>query len=70
MSQQETLIKLLKANWMSNFQIQQELKSSSADRVARKIRQNPPMGYKMIQRNKETSSEYARCLEYRLVEDK
>lgn len=62
-TQTEKLILLLKNNWMSNFQMQQELKSSSADREARRIRKNPPEGYIMVQRVKACP---VHCLEYKL----
>ena len=42
--------------------------SSSADRAARNIRQNPPAGYVFLQRPKEIVVEGQRpCLEYTLV---
>ena len=73
-TQKEKLIELLKKNWMSSFQMQQILKSSSADRVMRIIRQNPPEGYVIDCRNKEFPigtdgvKLYNKCLEYKLVE--
>ena len=36
---------LLKSGWYSNYQLQMEAHSGSADRAARNIRQNPPEGY-------------------------
>lgn len=63
-TQAEKLVRLLKENWMSNYQMQQELKSSSADREARRIRKEPPSGYYMAQRKKDC---LVNCLEYRLV---
>lgn len=65
MTQRERIIELLNKNWLSNFQIQQALKSSSADREVRRIRENPPDGYVVIKRIKEESP--VRCFEYRLV---
>lgn len=73
-TQKTTLIELLKKNWMSSFQMQQILKSSSADRVMRRIRKNPPEGYAIDCRNKEFPigtdgvKLYNKCLEYKLVE--
>ena len=44
------------------------LRSSSADREARRIRKNPPEGYVFKQRPKKIIVEGQRkCLEYRLV---
>lgn len=61
------LIELLKEGWMSNYEMEQAIKSSSGGSMARKIRQNPPEGYKMIQRPKEVPEGYNKCLEFRLV---
>lgn len=55
---------LLKTGWFSNFQMQQRIMSSSADREARHIRQHPPEGYIFKQRLKENSER--RCFEYTL----
>ena len=58
---------LLKTGWFSNFQIQQRIKSSSADREARRLRNNPPEGYVLKQRNKQKiNPEQKSCLEYKL----
>ena len=65
--QEETLIEELKERWLSNFQAQQLLKSSSADRTIRRIRENPPEGWAIIQRRKDLTDKYNRCLEYKLV---
>lgn len=65
-TQEQRLIELLKKNWMSSYQMQQALCSSSADRVMRRIRKNPPKGYAIVQRNKNVPEGYARCLEYKL----
>lgn len=62
----EKLIDYLKEQWLSNYQMQQLCKSSSADREARKIRQNPPENYHMEQRRKDCDTY---CLEYKLVAD-
>jgi hypothetical protein len=43
-----------------------ELKSSSADRIMRFIRETPPEGYVVEQRKKEMPKEYRSCLEYTL----
>lgn len=61
---------LLKNGWYSNYQLQMILKSSSADREARRLRKNPPAGYVFKQRPKKIVMEgQRRCLEYRLVEE-
>ena len=58
---------LLKTGWFSNFQIQQIIKSSSADREARRLRNNPPDGFIFKQRNKQKiKPEQRNCLEYTL----
>ena len=66
----ETIIKgverLLKQNWYSNFQLCMELKSASADRDLRSLREKLPEGYEMKQRPKKVEG-YNDCLEYRLV---
>lgn len=64
MTQQNKLIELLKQEYLSNFQMQQLLKSSSADREARRLRKNPPEGYVMVQQKKDCE---VKCLEYKLV---
>jgi len=64
MIQRQQLIELLKKEYLSNFQMQQLLKSSSADREARRLRKNPPQGYVMVQRKKDCP---VKCLEYKLV---
>lgn len=56
---------LLKTGWYSNFQIQIGIHSSSADREARRIRNNPPEGYVFRQRIKQNSAR--RCYEYTLI---
>lgn len=59
---------LLKSGWYSNYQLQMEAHSSSADRAARNIRKNPPAGYVFKQRPKEIVVEGQRpCLEYTLA---
>ena len=63
MKQKEKLTEELKQRWMSAFEMQQFLKSSSADRQMRYIRQNPPTGYEVIQRKKEVEG-YTTCNEY------
>jgi len=63
-TQEQKLIELLKYNYLSNYQMQSELRSSSADRIARNIRTNPPEGYVMTQRKKDCE---VNCLEYKLV---
>lgn len=56
---------LLEKHWLSNYEMQQIIRSSSADREARKIRENPPVGFKMEQRPKKIEG-YNDCLEYHL----
>ena len=41
---------ILKTGWFSNFQLNMILRTSSADREARRVRENPPAGYKFITR--------------------
>ena len=60
------LIENLKEHWLSNYQMQQLCMSSSADRVARFIRVNPPENYHWEQRRKDCDTY---CLEFRLVRD-
>lgn len=55
---------LLKSGWFSNFQMQQIIMSSSADREARNVRKYPPEGYVFKQRTKQNSER--RCYEYTL----
>lgn len=66
MKLRDEVIELLKGGWYSNFQINMMLKSSSADRTMRFIRENPPQGYYIDQRKKEMPKEYRSCLEYTL----
>lgn len=63
----EVLTEKLKNNWLSNWQAQQIVQSSSGDRLMRFIRQNPPFGYIMEQRDKKVPEGYNKCLEYKLV---
>ena len=62
----DEVIELLKNGWYSNFQINMELKSSSADRIMRFVRETPPEGYYVDQRKKDMPKEYRHCLEYTL----
>lgn len=66
-TQKATLINALKQNWLSSYQMQQLLKSSSGDRTMRTIRQNPPEGYTIQSRPKDVPEGYNKCLEYKLV---
>ena len=66
MTLREAIEEFLKSGWRSNYEMQQYVKSSCADSVARKIRQMPPEGYTMIQRQRKIHG-YRTCLEYRLV---
>lgn len=63
MTMEQQIIEALKEKWMSNFQLQQEFKSSSADRIARFVRETPPENYHIEQRRKDCDRY---CLEYKL----
>ena len=63
MNQTTRLTEELKQRWMSAFEMQLYLKSSSADRLMRFIRKNPPTGFEVIQRKKEVEG-YTTCNEY------
>ncbi len=65
LTQEEKVISLLKRGWFSNYQMQQQLKSSSADRTFRRVREKGLDGYEFKQRLKKNSS--SRCFEYRIV---
>ena len=52
MNQKERLTEELKQRWMSAYEMQQFLKSSSADRIMRTIRENPPAGWLIVDRPK------------------
>ena len=67
-TQEEKVIKLLKRGWFSNYQMQQRLKSSSADRVFRRVREKGLDGYEFKQRPKKNAP--VSCLEYRIVKVK
>lgn len=64
----QRVIDLLKGGWYSNFQINMILKSSSADRIMRVVRENPPEGFFIEQRKKKQPKEFNPCLEYTLSE--
>lgn len=66
MTQREVMEKALKERWLTAYQMQQILKSSSADRIMRFIRENPPAGYKVESRQKKVKG-YNTCNEYRLT---
>ena len=66
-TQRDILIPILKKKWMSNYEIQRYVKSSSGDRTVRHIRKNPPLGYAVIKRLKDVPEGYNRCYEFRLV---
>ena len=58
---------LLKTGWYSNFQMNMKIKSSSADREARRIRARGVEGYEFKQRPKKKLMQGQRpCLEYTL----
>lgn len=67
-TQEEKVVSLLKRGWFSNFQMQQKLKSSSADRAFRRAREKGLEGYEFKQRVKKNAPVY--YLEYRIVEVK
>ena len=64
-TQEQKVVKLLKRGWFSNFGMQQALKSSSADRAFRRVREKGLDGYEFKQRQKKNAPVY--CLEYRIV---
>ena len=61
------LIEALKEQWLSNYQMQLLVQSSSGDRTMRSIRQNPPEGFFVEKRPKDVPEGYNRCSEYKLV---
>lgn len=63
----DKVTELLKNDWYSAFQINVICKSSSADRVMRFIRENPPENFRIAQRKKEVPDGYYKCFEYKLV---
>ncbi len=65
MTQEEQVVKLLKGGWYSNYQMQQKLKSSSADRAFRRAREKGLDGWEFKQRIKKNAP--VRCYEYRIV---
>lgn len=67
MTMRAKIIEALKSDWHSNLQIIELVKSGSADRTVRNIRENPPIGFKVISRPKKIEG-YNSCLEYKLVE--
>ena len=58
----------LKSDWYSDTQLAIACGSSSAGRVMRAIRKNPPENYRIIQRKKNLPEGYSQCLEYKLIE--
>ena len=68
MTLKEKVLNLLKTGWYSNFQINMVLKSSSADREMRRLRENPPEGWVIMQRKKLLPDGYNSCLEYTLTQ--
>jgi len=65
LTQEQQVVSLLKRGWFSNYQMQQKLKSSSADRAFRRAREKGLDGYEFKQRPKKNTPVY--CLEYRIV---
>lgn len=68
MTLKEKVLNLLKTGWYSNFQINMVLKSSSADREMRRLRENPPEGWVVMQRKKLLPDGYNNCLEYTMIQ--
>ena len=66
-TQRQFLEVALKKYWLSNYMIQQLVKSSSGDREMRRIRENPPENFIVVQRKKEQPKQYNNCLEFKLV---
>jgi|GEM_PF-5570888 len=66
-TQEQKVVSLLKRGWFSNYQMQQKLKSSSADRAFRRAREKGLDGYEFKQRPKKNAPTY--CLEYRIVKE-
>lgn len=66
-TQEQKVVALLKRGWFSNFQMQQKLKSSSADRAFRRAREKGLDGWEFKQRPKKNSPVY--CLEYRIIKE-
>lgn len=64
----EMVIRKLKTGWYSNFQINMECKSSSADREMRRIKHDPPDGRKIIFRKKQVPEGYNPCNEYTMIQ--
>lgn len=67
-TQRKLLTELLKKFWLSAFMMQQALQSSSADRIMRFIREEPPEGYSVRQIDKKIEG-YEDCLQYKLVKN-
>lgn len=65
MTQEEQIVALCQRGWFSNYQMQQKLKSSSADRAFRRAREKGLKGYEFKSRVKKNAPVY--CLEYRIV---
>lgn len=66
MTLHEQIEAFLKSGWRSNYEMQLWVKSSCADSIARKIRQNPPSGYVYLQRRRNIEG-YRPCLEFHLA---
>ena len=66
MNKTEYVMELLKSDWYSAYRLQRAIKSSSADRLMRFIRNNPPKGLKVYKRKieatKNTPWHYEYCL--------
>lgn len=66
-TQEQKIVALLKRGWYSNFQMQQKLKTSSADRAFRHARIKGLKGWIFKKRIKKNSP--VRCFEYRIVKE-
>lgn len=68
LTKRKLLTELLKKFWLSAFMMQRVMKSGSADRIMRFIREDPPEGYSVRQIGKNIEG-YDDCLQYKLVKN-
>ena len=66
-SQKKILVDLLKENWLSNYKIDQILRSASGQRRLREIRKNPPEGYKLTEAWIDKNGEIPRHKVFKLI---
>lgn len=50
MNKTKDLTEVMKKGWVSNFTACIETRSAHGDRILRRIRQNPPKGWEMVER--------------------